>query len=82
MENDGSLSRVVRSLENLHLSSAWRNAGVRIGLLEHTVNGERVKILLIEDDSGDAFLIQEMLAGVTDAIFEQQWCRTLSSGIE
>jgi len=55
---------------------------VRIGLLEHTVNGERVKILLIEDDSGDAFLIQEMLAGVTDAIFEQQWCRTLSSGIE
>jgi len=46
------------------------------------VKNDRIKILLIEDNNGDAFLIQEMLAGVTEAIYEYQWCRTLAAGID
>jgi PAS domain S-box-containing protein len=40
-----------------------------------------MKILLIEDNPGDARLIQEMLSEVKDFPFELEWCDRLSKGL-
>ena len=40
-----------------------------------------MKILLIEDNAGDARLIQEMLSEVKDFPFELEWCDRLSKGL-
>jgi signal transduction histidine kinase len=42
----------------------------------------RTKILLIEDNSGDARLLREKLAEVTDTVFDLEWIDRLSAGLE
>ena len=46
------------------------------------MNSEPVKILLIEDNPGDAHLIREMLAEVRGALFDLAWVDRLSTGLE
>lgn len=41
-----------------------------------------LKILLIEDNPGDARLLQEMLVEIKDASFELEWVDELSTGLE
>ncbi|MBI1892577.1 MAG: HAMP domain-containing histidine kinase [Candidatus Rokubacteria bacterium] len=41
-----------------------------------------IKVLLIEDDAGDARLIEEMLAEATGAAFALVWADRLSAGLE
>ena len=41
-----------------------------------------IKILLIQDNPGDARLIQEMLREAGKAGFELQWLDRLSTGLE
>jgi predicted heme/steroid binding protein/CheY-like chemotaxis protein/uncharacterized membrane protein len=42
---------------------------------------ERIKVLLIEDNPGDARLIQDMLAESTNTEFVMDWKQTLSDGL-
>jgi serine phosphatase RsbU (regulator of sigma subunit) len=44
-------------------------------------DGAVIRVLLIEDDPGDAFLVEELLA-VSGAGFAFTWARTLAAGIE
>ena len=44
--------------------------------------GNTTRILLVEDNPGDARLIQEMLAEAEDASFEIDWAPHLSAGLE
>jgi serine phosphatase RsbU (regulator of sigma subunit) len=44
-------------------------------------DGAEIRVLLIEDDPGDAFLVEELLA-VSGAGFAFTWARTLADGIE
>jgi diguanylate cyclase (GGDEF)-like protein len=41
-----------------------------------------LKVLLIEDNAGDARLIQEMLKDIATASFESEWVSSLSAGLE
>jgi PleD family two-component response regulator len=41
-----------------------------------------LKILLIEDNAGDARLIQEMLKDIETASFESEWVSSLSAGLK
>lgn len=43
---------------------------------------ERIKILLIEDNPGDAKLIKEMLAEDNANIFDLEWKENLSDGLK
>ena len=42
--------------------------------------GERVKVLLIEDNPGDARLIEIMLASEAGTLFEIEWVDRLADG--
>src|SRR5579864_9174912 len=44
--------------------------------------GERVKVLLIEDNPGDARLIEIMLASEAGTLFDIEWVDRLSYGLE
>ncbi|MBW1741609.1 MAG: response regulator [Deltaproteobacteria bacterium] len=46
------------------------------------MNDETIKVLLVEDNPGDAHLIQEMLAEGTGALFDLVWVDRLSTGLE
>jgi len=46
------------------------------------MNSEAIKVLLIEDNPGDARLIREMLAEVRSAIFDLECADRLSTGLE
>jgi len=46
------------------------------------VDDKPIKVLLIEDNPGDARLIQEMLAEVGTASFDLEWADRLSRGLE
>ncbi len=46
------------------------------------MNNESIKVLLIEDNKGDAILIQEMLKDVEKLIFQVKHAQTLSDGID
>ena len=43
---------------------------------------EHIKVLLIEDNPGDARLIQEMLTEVRDSPFDLEYAERLSAGLE
>jgi len=46
------------------------------------MTGQRIKVLLIEDNASDARLIQESLAGATDDPFELETADTLATGLQ
>ena len=46
------------------------------------MNEKPIRVLLIEDDPGDARLIKEMVAGFKGASFEMEWADRLSKGLE
>lgn len=43
---------------------------------------EPIKILMIEDNPGDARIIQDMLADANNFEFSIDWRQTLTSGLE
>jgi len=43
---------------------------------------EHIRVLLIEDNPGDARLIKEMLAEEKSVLFDLEWKDTLSKGLE
>ena len=43
---------------------------------------ETVKLLLVEDNSGDARLVREMLARTGDGRFNIEWLTRLGDGLE
>ena len=46
------------------------------------MDGRRVKVLLVEDDPGDARLIREMLAASSEAEFAVECVERLAEGLE
>ena len=46
------------------------------------MNDKPIKVLLIEDNSGDTRLIREMFAEAGDAAFELELSERLSTGLE
>ena len=45
------------------------------------MNSNRIKVLLVEDNPGDARLIQEMLAEIGDPAFDVEWAARLRDGL-
>ncbi len=45
------------------------------------MSSQSIKVLLIEDNAGDAHLIKAMLAGANDLAFELDWVQRLSDGL-
>lgn len=50
--------------------------------MEKAMNREPIRILLVEDNPGDARLIREMLAEAGGALFDLEWADRLSAGLE
>jgi two-component sensor histidine kinase/CheY-like chemotaxis protein len=48
----------------------------------NVMEDEHIKILLVEDNPGDARLIREMLSGARSAKFDLKWADKLSTGLE
>lgn len=46
------------------------------------MTAETIRLLLVEDNPGDARLVMKMLAGVTEVSFEVEWTDRLSKGLE
>jgi diguanylate cyclase (GGDEF)-like protein/PAS domain S-box-containing protein len=46
------------------------------------MSGQTIKVLLIEDNPGDARLLSEMLVDIHTALFELEWVDCLSRGLE
>jgi len=47
-----------------------------------TMNAQRVKVLLVEDNPSDALLIRESLAEATDDHFDLETLDTLAAGLQ
>src|SRR6266404_1410301 len=53
-----------------------------LGIKAHSPEVETIKVLLIEDNLGDARLIQLMLADAAGTLFETETVERLSAGLE